>query len=139
VIEDITWRDIQLNNVFQMVDFNLAWRVVQPIAPPAKVLTVVRNVRLVNFSGTAQSGGGMRGLPDSPIQDVNFINCKVTARRGLFLENVKDPPVRSQPLVAPRYRSLQRGADQGFSGLDLKVAEGVPIIRGRASQAGGGQ
>jgi polygalacturonase len=138
VIEDITWRNIQLNRVYQAFEFNLAWRMVPPIVPPARVLTVVRNVRLVNFSGAARFGGVMRGLPDSPIQDVHFINCKVTARRGLFLENVKDPPVRPQPLVAPRYRSLQRGEDQGFSGLELKVAEGGPMIRGRTWQAGGG-
>ena len=114
VIQDITYRDIQLNDVRQAVEFNMAWRMVPPIAPPAKVLTVVRNVRLINFSGTAQSGGVMRGLPDSPILSVKFENCKVTAQRGLVLENV------------------QR---LDLSGLELTVAEGEPIIRrGMAAQ-----
>jgi polygalacturonase len=108
VIEDIVYRDIQLDNTRQAVEFNLEWRMVPPIAPPAKVLTVVRNVRLINFSGTAQSGGVMHGLKGSPIQDVKFENCKVTAQRGLVLENVKDPDL---------------------SGLELKVAEGESIIR----------
>jgi hypothetical protein len=49
----------------------------------------------------------MHGLNDSPIQGVKFENCKVTAQRGLVLENVKDPDL---------------------SGLELKVAEGEPII-----------
>jgi polygalacturonase len=108
VIKDITYRDIQLNDVRQAVEFNMAWRMVPPIAPPAKVLTVVRNVRLINFSGTAQSGGVMLGLPESPIQSVKFENCKVTAQRGLVLENVQHPDL---------------------SGLELKVTEGEPIIR----------
>jgi exo-poly-alpha-galacturonosidase len=108
VIEDIVYRDIQMSNTRQAVVFDMAWRMVPPIAPPAKVLTVVRNVRFINFSGTAQSGGSIRGLNGSPIQGVKFKNCKVTAQRGLVLENVKDVDI---------------------SGLELKVAEGEPIIR----------
>ncbi len=107
VIEDIVYRDIQLDDARQAFEFNLEWRMVPPLAPPAKVLTVVRNVRLINFSGTAQSGGVMHGLKDSPILGVKFEKCKVTAQRGLVLENVKDPDL---------------------SGLELKVAEGEPII-----------
>jgi polygalacturonase len=107
VIEDITWRDIQVTNVFQAFEFNLEWRMVPPIAPPAKVLTVVRNIRLVNFSGTARSGGVIHELKDSPILGVQFKNCNVTAQRGLVLSNVK-------------------GTD--LSGLHLKVAEGAPVI-----------
>jgi len=111
VIEDITWRDIQLNGARAAFDFNLAWRMVPPIAPPAKVLTVVRNIRLINFSGTAQSGGDMHGLKDGPIQGIKFRNCNITTQRGLVLSNVQDPDL---------------------SGLKLKVAEGDPIIRSDA-------
>jgi polygalacturonase len=108
VVEDITYRDIQLNNVRQAMIFDMAWRMVGPIIPPAKVLTVVRNVQFDNFSGTAQSAGTIHGMKDSPIQDVKFENCKLTTQRGLDIENVTN-------------------AD--FSGLDLKVAQGNPIIR----------
>ena len=107
VIEDITWRDIQLNNTRQAVDFNLEWRMVPPIAPPARVLTVARNLRLINFSGIAQSGGVMHGLKDSPILGVQFKNCNVAAQRGLVLGNVQDPDL---------------------SGLHLKVGSGEAII-----------
>jgi hypothetical protein len=86
----------------------MAWRMVPPIATPAKVLTVVRNVQFINFSGTAQSGGAIHGLKDSPIQNVKFENCKFTAQRGLDIQNVNDLDV---------------------SGLDLKVAQGEPVIR----------
>jgi len=113
VIEDIVYRDIQLTNVRQAFEFNLEWRMVPPIAPPAKVLTVIRNVRLINFSGTAQSGGVMHGLKESPILGVQFKNCKVTAQRGLVLGNVKDPDL---------------------SGLHLKVASGEPIIQSAAAE-----
>ena len=80
---------------------------VRPIAPPAKVLTVVRNVKLINITGTVKSGGVIHGLKDSPIMDVKFENCKITADKGLTIDNVK-------------------GID--LSGLDLTVKEGEPII-----------
>lgn len=108
VIEDIVYRDIQMDNTRQAVEFDMAWRMVPPIATPAKVLTVVRNVQFINFSGTAQSGGAIHGLKDSPIQNVKFENCKFTAQRGLDIQNVNDLDV---------------------SGLDLKVAQGEPVIR----------
>jgi polygalacturonase len=109
VIEDIVFRDIQITDVRRAVEFELEWRMVPPIAPPAKELTVVRNVRLINYSGTARSAGVLQGLKGSPIQDVKFENCKVTAQSGLVLENVKDPDL---------------------AGLELKVAEGEPILHG---------
>jgi hypothetical protein len=86
---------------------------VPPIAPPAKVLTMVRNVRLINFSGTAQSGGDMHGLKEGPIQGVKFKNCKLTTQRGLVLSNVQD---------------------LDLSGLKLKVASGEPVIHSDAME-----
>jgi polygalacturonase len=108
VVEDIVFRDIEVTNVARVFGFELEWRMVPPLAPPAKVLTVVRNVRLINFSGTAQSAGVMLGLAGSPIRDVHVENCQLTAQRGLVLGNVQDPDL---------------------AGLHLKVAEGEPIIR----------
>jgi len=108
VVEDIVYRDLQLTNVRQAVIFDMAWRMVPPIAPPAKILTVVSNVQFINFSGTAQSGGTINGLKDSPIRDIKFENCKLTAQTGLAISNAQDVDV---------------------SGLDLKVAQGEPIIR----------
>jgi len=90
IIEDIVYRDIQLNNVRSAFEFLLQWRLVPPIAPPAKVLTEVRNVQLINFTGTAQALGVMSGFKESPIHDVKFVNCKITAQRGLTLQNVRD-------------------------------------------------
>jgi polygalacturonase len=111
VVEDIVFRDIQVTNVARVFSFELAWRMVGPAVPPAKVLTVVRNVRLINFSGTAQSVGVMEGFKDSPIRDVSIENCKVTAQRGLVLTSVQEP---------------------ALSGVELKVAQGEPIVHNAA-------
>ena len=112
VIEDIVFRDIQVTDVSRAFSFELEWRMVPPFAPPAKALTVVRNIRLINFSGTAQAGGVIQGLKGCPIRDLKIENCKLTAQRGLVLSEVQDPDL---------------------TGLELKVAEGEPIIRRDAS------
>ncbi|MGD1084774.1 MAG: glycosyl hydrolase family 28 protein [Verrucomicrobiota bacterium] len=108
VIEDIVYRDIQMDNARVAFEFNLSWRMVGPVVPPAKVLTVVSNVQFINFSGTAQTAGSISGLKDSPIKNIKFVNCKFTAQRGITVENAED---------------------LDFSGLDVTVAQGDPIIR----------
>jgi len=108
VIEDIVFRDIQVADVARAIDVDLEWRMVPPLAPAARVLTLVRNVRLINFTGTAKSVGVIRGFQASPIRDFKFSGCQVTAQSGLVLSNVQD--------FDP-------------AGLELKVAEGEPIIR----------
>jgi exo-poly-alpha-galacturonosidase len=107
VVENITYRNIELRNTRQAFNFNMEWRMVRPIAPPAKVLTVVRNVQLINITGTVKSGGVIHGMKDSPIENVKFENCKISAEKGLTLDNVKNIDL---------------------TGLDLKVLEGEPII-----------
>jgi polygalacturonase len=108
VIEDVVYRDIELDNPRTVFVFDLEWRMVGPIAPPAKALTIVRNVQLINISGMARSAGTIHGLKGSPIQGVKFVNCNITAQNGLVVDNVKD---------------------LDLSGLKLKVAQGEPIIR----------
>ena len=112
VVEDIVYRDIQMNDTREAVEFDMSWRMVGPPVPPAKVLTVIRNVQFLNFTGTAQFAGNIRGMKDSPIQNVKFVNCKISAQRGLVIQNAKDIDV---------------------SGLDLKVAQGEPIMNRDAS------
>ena len=118
VVEGITYRDIQLNDVRQAVVFDMAWRMVPPIAPPAKVLTQVRKVRFINLSGTAKFAGFIEGLKDAPIQAVSFRDCKIMAQRGLYLANE---------------------TNTDLSGLALKVAEGEPIIHQAASTLNPGE
>ncbi len=90
VVENITYRDIKLHETRQAFEFNLEWRMVQPIAPPAKVLPVVRNVQIINVSGDVNTVGVIHGLAGSPIQDIRFENCKITAQRGFRLEHARN-------------------------------------------------
>jgi polygalacturonase len=106
VVENITYRNMALHDTRQAFEFNLEWRMVPPIAPPAKVLPVVRNVKMINISGTVNSAGAIHGLPGSPIRGLTFENCNLTAQRGLMLENV---------------------TNIDSAGLHLKVPSGEPI------------
>ena len=108
VVENITYRDMQLKDTKQAFEFNMEWRMVPPIAPPAKVLPVVRNVTLRNITGNVNSVGIMHGLVESPIENVKFENCKITAQKGFVMENARKVDL---------------------SGLTVDVPEGPPITR----------
>jgi polygalacturonase len=108
VVENITYRDMQLKDTRQAFEFNMEWRMVPPIAPPAKVLPVVRNITIKNITGTVNSVGMMHGLADSPIESVKFENCKITAQKGFIIENARKVDL---------------------SGLTLEVKEGEPVTR----------
>jgi exo-poly-alpha-galacturonosidase len=106
VMEDITYRNIQLRGVYSAFEMNLAWsgpRTNSSHGPPA-----IRNVKLINVSGTADSGGLIAGLTNSLIRNVSFSNCTVTADKGLAITNA---------------------ADLDLSGLHLDVKEGPAILR----------
>jgi polygalacturonase len=90
VVENITYRDMKLHETRQAFEFNLEWRMVPPIAPPAKVLPVVRNVKIINVSGDVDSVGIIHGLADSPIRDIHFENCRITAQKGFRLDHARD-------------------------------------------------
>jgi len=107
VVENIVYRNIRIKDAKQAFEFNMEWRMVPPIAPPAEVLPVVRNIRFINVSGNVAYLGVIHGLKDSPITDVKFIRCKVSAQKGLTVDNV-------------------RNID--YSGLLAEVKEGKKII-----------
>jgi len=115
VVENITYRNMKLNGTRQAFEFNLEWRMVPPILPPAKILPVVRNVKMINISGTVNSAGLIHGLRDSPIQGLTFENCQLKAQRGLTLEYV---------------------TNIDSAGLHLQVESGDPVI---IRPGGGGQ
>lgn len=107
VVENITYRDITLNGTRKAFEFNMAWRMVNP-KPAAKVLPVVRNIQIINVSGTADAVGDMSGLEGSPIIGVKFINCNIKAKKGF---------------------TMQYARDVDFSGLKITGVEGEAIIR----------
>jgi exo-poly-alpha-galacturonosidase len=108
VVENITYRDMKLHETRQAFEFNLEWRMVPPIAPPAKVLPVVRNVKIINVTGDVTSVGIIHGLAESPIRDIHFENCQITAQKGFRLEHARNVDL---------------------SGLKLTVSDGEPITK----------
>jgi len=107
VVENIVYRNIRIKDAKQAFEFNMEWRMVPPVAPPAKVLPVVRNVRFINITGNVNSLGLIHGLKDSPIYDVKFRKCRLSAQKGLTVDNVRDID---------------------YSGINAQVKEGQIII-----------
>jgi polygalacturonase len=107
VVENITYRDIILKNTRKAFEFNMAWRMVAPVKPPANILPIVRNIKLINISGNVNTAGDITGLEGSPIQDVVFENCNIIADKGLVIK-------------------YATGVD--LSGLKLTVKNGEPVI-----------
>jgi len=108
VVENITYRDMVLQGTRLAFEFNLEWRMVPPIAPPAKVLPIVRNVTIRNITGTVKSVGMMHGLAGSPILNVKFEKCNITADKGFVIENARKVDL---------------------SGLNITVGHGDPITK----------
>jgi polygalacturonase len=108
VVENITFRDIQMKDAKMAFEMNMEWRMVPPIAPPSKVLPIFRNIHFINITGSAASVGSLHGLKDSPIKNVTFKDCKISAQKGFRVDNIENID---------------------FSGLTIEVKEGLPIIR----------
>lgn len=114
IVEDITFENIVLNDTRSMIDCNMEWRMVGRLAPPADPLTRLRNIRLINVTGTVESVGTIHGFAEAPFgPDVfRFENCTITARSGLSVAN----------------------AEVSTEGLTLRVAEGEPVFERRAAR-----
>ena len=108
VVEDITYRNIELRGVRQAFEFNLEWnlRIATPAA--ARVAPIVRNIKLIDIHGTAHSAGVIHGLPESFIDGVTFDHCTIAADRGLTIDHARHVDT---------------------TGLHLTVAAGPAIIR----------
>jgi len=111
VVENITYRDIELHGTRKMVEFDLEWNMRINVAGDVRVATRVRNVKLINISGTTETVGVIHGLKDSLIDGVVFENCAISAQRGLRIDNA-------------RHIDL--------SGLKIDVKEGEPVTRTNA-------
>lgn len=107
VVENITYRNLVLNNTRKAFEFNMEWRMVNP-RPPSDPLPVVRNVKIINVRGTVGTVGDMHGLDESPIRNVEFKNCHLKAKTGFKIENVENIDL---------------------SGLSIEVENGPEIIR----------
>ncbi len=108
IVENITYRNVELRGVKQAFEFDLEWNMRINTAGDARMPPIVRNVKLINVHGTASSVGRIHGLRDSFIDGVVFENCAITAQHGLVIDNARNVDT---------------------TGLALQVAEGEAIIR----------
>lgn len=89
-IEDITYDNLTLRGVKQAFEIDLKWNMKIATPAAARDVPTVRDITISNVHGTARFVGRIRGLKDSPVQDVSFRDCDVTADRGLAIENARD-------------------------------------------------
>lgn len=106
VVKNITYRNITLNNTRKAFEFNMAWRMVNP-KPAAKVLPIVRNIKIINVSGSVDAVGDMSGLENSFIRNVKFVNCNINAKKGFRMKYIHNVDI---------------------SGLNITGVEGKTII-----------
>ena len=108
IVQHIVFRNFKLNGVNRAFEFNMNWTSSHGVlSPPSNPLPIVRDVQLINVSGTAKSGGILIGLVGSPISNVKFVDCNIEAQTGLRVTQV---------------------ADIDYSGLNLTVKEGEKVI-----------
>jgi polygalacturonase len=108
VVENITYRSIELHDVKQAFEFDLEWNMRINVAGDVRVPPTVRNVKIINVHGTAASVGKIHGLTDSFVDGVVFEHCDITAQKGLVITNARHVDT---------------------AGLTLHVAEGEPITQ----------
>lgn len=108
VVENITFKNMTLNGCGTFIDANLVWRMVEDYEPffPR---TVLRNIRVINVSGTAKTVGTISGDPAAPIPEGTFIfdGCRIEADKGLMLSNVEQ---------------------RNFNGLEVRLPEGEDFL-----------
>lgn len=117
VVENVTFKNMTLNGCGTFIDANLVWRMVEDYEPffPR---TVLRNIRVINVSGTARSVGTISGDPAAPIPEGTFIfdGCRIKADKGLMLSNV---------------------GQRNFDGLEVRLPEGEDFLNFRKAAARG--
>ena len=111
VVENVTFKNMTLNGCGTFIDANLVWRMVEDYEPffPR---TVLRNIKVINVSGTARSVGTISGDPAAPIPEGTFIfdGCRIKADKGLMLSNV---------------------GQRNFDGLEVRLPEGEDFLNFR--------
>ena len=89
IIENVTFKNITLDNSSSFLDVNMAWRMKGNIAPDAVKKTKLRNIKIENVSGRCNNMGRIYGYEDDPITDFYLINCNVKSNSQLDIKNAK--------------------------------------------------
>lgn len=76
-VRNIHFHDICVDRVGTLLDINMAWRMVPPIAPDAPEPTHLSNITLENITGTCLRAGRVKGTERNPVTGLHFVNCEV--------------------------------------------------------------
>ncbi len=120
IVENIVYRNIKINDVRGIFDFNLEWNA----APSSgeRQPTKVRNVYIINVTGNANSGGSIHGVPDSPITNILFQDCDLTATTGVRLTNTANLDTKGLKLTVQSGEPLLTGPARGGRGAGAQGA-----------------
>jgi polygalacturonase len=108
VVEDITYRNIEMKGILRAFEFDSAWNMRVNNPASARMPTLIRRIRIINVHGTARSGGYIRGLPEAPIDGVTFEGCSVAADTGLVISNARNIDTSGLALTAKNGPPLTR-------------------------------
>ena len=119
IVENITFKDMTLDDCGTFIDANMVWRMVEDYEPFSP-RTQLRDIHVINVSGTAKSVGVISGDPAAPIPEgtFKFSGCSIKADKGLTISNVEQ---------------------RNFDGLEVRLPEGEEFlnIRDNGSTATG--
>lgn len=110
IVEDITFSNMTLNDCGTFISANMMWRMVENYEP-YNPRTVLRDIKIINVSGTVKNVGELIGDSDLhfPEGTFKFDNCHLNASKsGLTLTNVDQ---------------------KNFDGVFITVPEGQEPIR----------
>lgn len=87
VIENVTFRDIKVQNASNIFDVIMRWRMVGKQEEKAPELTKLRNILIERVNGACRSMGRIEGDPDSPIEGMTIKDCHLDSQTQLIIKN----------------------------------------------------
>lgn len=102
IIEDVTFKDMQLNNCGTFISANMIWRMVEDY-PEYTPRTLLKDIKVINVSGKVKAVGMLVGDPAAPFQEgtFQFSGCFLEAGEGLTLANVEQKNFDGLNIVVP--------------------------------------
>jgi hypothetical protein len=101
-VENIVYRNLKIANVRQVFDFNFNWSATSRSGP--RMPTTVKNIYIINVTGTASGGGSIVGLPDSPVTGILFRDCDLTCGTSVRLVNTANLDTAGLKIALPNGR-----------------------------------
>lgn len=89
-VRNVHFKDITVQDVNTLLDINMRWRMVPPVAPAAPVPTQLSGIVLENIQGSCRRAGRIQGTASNPVGGIRFVNCQVKTGEPLAAEHVSD-------------------------------------------------